>query len=249
MPLRLVAAVLLALLLPTWALGAPATVRVFEAQARSAPSPDAPVVHVFPEGAAVSVSEQAEAGWRKIRLPDGTAAWVEEAAIALAGEPDLVLPAPAAAAAAAPPTSLPPDLAPRIYVKDLDHLAQLVSRDPVIGPKARRLEDRRRAGIATGIVGLGASLGLFVAGFVQMNQEFDRAFDSPGAESPGDDGKGLFIAGLATTAITPLVMWAILPKRGDLLDVINAWNTGHPDEPFELGYTEVHRGHRGGHAR
>jgi hypothetical protein len=237
---RLVAAAMVAVLVPTSVLAAPATVKVFEAQARSAPSPDAPAAHVFPEGAAVSVSEEAEAGWRRIRLPDGTAAWVEDGAVALAGEPEVVVPAPAA-------LPVPPDLTPRVYVKDLNHLAVLVSRDSVVGPQARRLEDRRRAAIATGVVGLGVSLGLVVTGLVQTNQEFDRAFDSPEMERPGHDGTGLLLTGVAFGAITPIVMWAILPKRGDLLDVINSWNARNPGEQFELGATELHRGH--GHAR
>jgi SH3-like domain-containing protein len=79
---------------PIAAVAEPATVRVFEAPAREAPDPAARVVHVFVEGAAVSVSEVAEQGWRRVRLPDGSSAWLPEEALALGAGP---VPAPAAA--------------------------------------------------------------------------------------------------------------------------------------------------------
>jgi hypothetical protein len=245
---RLLSAVLAAILvLPGIARAAPATVQVFEAPARSAPGAGAPVVHVFAEGAVVSVSEAGEAGWRRVRLPDGGIAWIEESALWLAAGPAAAVPAPGAspgpglAAAAAPvhavaaSAAAAPDLRARVYVKDLDHLADLVRADPEVGPQAQRLETRRRAAVATGVVGLGASLGLMVLGVTRMNREFDRALDSPDYRSPGDDGVGLVMSGLAVSAATPLLMWAILPKRTDLLDVVNGWNARHPGEQFDLG--------------
>lgn len=254
MTVRLLSAVLAAILvLPGVTRAAPATVQVFEAPARSAPRADAPVVHVFAEGAVVSVSETGEAGWRKVRLPDGGVAWIEDAALWLAGTPAAAIAPGASLAPGAAPREGPaasadpvhavaafgasaPDLRARVYVKDLDHLADLVRADPEVGPQAQRLEARRRAAVATGVVGLGASLGLMVLGVARMNREFDRALDSPDYRSPGDDGVGLVMSGLAVSAATPLLMWAILPKRTDLLDVVNGWNARHPGEQFDLGW-------------
>jgi hypothetical protein len=242
---RLVAIAAAALLAPALARGAPATVHVFEAPARSAPRPDAPVLHVFPEGAPVSVAEVVEQGFRRIRLPDGGVGFVAEAEVRLAevGAPP---PLPTALAAHAPAAPAAPDLVARIYVKDLDHLAALVQADPDVGPKARRLERRRRTAMTTGVLGFGASLALTTAGFIRMNNAFDRAGASPTYDAPGNDGMGLVITGLAVSAITPIVMWAVLPKRHDLLDVVNGWNVRHPTEQFELGagFGETHRGGR-----
>jgi hypothetical protein len=34
--------------------------------------------------------------------------------------------------------------------------------------------------------------------------------------------------------LTPIIGLAIRPSRGDLLDVVNEWNTRHTDRPFTL---------------
>ena len=256
MLVRLLSAVLAVVVaLPGIARAAPATVKVFEAPARSAPRADAPVVHVFAEGAVVSVAERPDAGWRKVRLPDGGVAWVDDGALWLTEAP-AARAAPRVLAASAPAgavLALPAvgdagqgeaDLRGRIYVKDLDHLAELVRADPDVGPQARRLEQRRRAAMTAGVVGFGASIALLVTGFVRMNRAFDRAIDSPDDQTPGNDGIGLVLGGLGTSAATPLLMWAIAPKRHDLLDVINTWNARHPAEPFELRWASMHHGGR-----
>jgi hypothetical protein len=236
---RLLAAAVLLLAAPQLALGAPATIRVFEAPARSEPRPDAPVLHVFPEATPVSVSENAESGWRRVRLPDGSTAWLEESAIVL-------IDAPPAAPAPAPAPAAPPDLRAPLYVKDLDHLAELVKSDPVIAPKANRITTRRRAAYATMGVGLGVSAALTVVGIKQMNREFDRAFDSPGFEEPGNAGQATFASGLVVAVVTLITAAIIAPKHDDLLDVINGWNERHPEEPFEItpgGHTHSGHGH------
>jgi hypothetical protein len=213
---------------------APATVRAGEAPARSAPLRDAPVLHVYGEGAAVSVSEVVEQGFRRIRLPDGGVGFVEDGQVRVDAAPQG--PAIVAAAVAVPPR----DLSPRVYVRGLDHLTVLVKADADLAARARRLERRRRAAIATGVVGFGASLALTAAGFLRMNQAFDQASGAPPYDAPGSAGTGLVISGLAVCAVTPLVMWAVLPKREDVLDVVNGWNARHPGQPFELGFGEMH---------
>jgi hypothetical protein len=42
------------------------------------------------------------------------------------------------------------------------------------------------------------------------------------------------LVGAGITVIGALAAAMISPKSGDLLDAINAWNTSHPDRPFEL---------------
>src|ERR1700693_5913121 len=59
----------------------------------------------------------------------------------------------------AAPTVSSPDLRPHIYVKDLDHLAQLVKEDAAVEAQAQALASRRTAA-------LGVGGGLFVSGLV-----------------------------------------------------------------------------------
>jgi len=136
-------ALFLSLLLATAAHAAPAVVKVFEAKAHAQPDTTSPVLHTFVEKAEVSVSEEAEAGWRRVRLPDGSVGYIQESALRLvtAEAAPPAAPAPAPAAAQAPAADRPEREAttpsPKIYVKDLEHLAELVKEDPLVGPKAQ----------------------------------------------------------------------------------------------------------------
>lgn len=233
----LVAAVLAAAALPAPAAAEPAVVKVFEAPARAAPEPGAAVVHTFVEGAAVSVSEAGERGWRRVRLPDGTTGWIEEAALRL-GAPAAPGPAPAdrlvaPSAALPPPDPARPDLTPRIYVKDLDHLAELTRADPVVGPRTQALAERhatfRRTLIGTGL----ASLALVVLGIADPWKEKCP----PGefcVERMSGGAKFAFGAGLAIPWIGGAAAFATVPRQAELLDALNDWNVRHPDNQFNL---------------
>jgi hypothetical protein len=61
----------------------PAVVRVFEAKVHADANANARVVAVLVEGQRVSVSERPELGWFRIRLADGTTAWVNADALFL----------------------------------------------------------------------------------------------------------------------------------------------------------------------
>src|SRR5512133_3389222 len=178
---RLAALALVALLHPQLALAEQARIARFQGVARAGPSADAAPLQTFPEGAQVSVSEESQGGWRRIRLPDGKVGWIEERALTfgpvVVDAPVPPAPAPPTAAPAmpaappAPPAAV--DLKPRIYVKDLDHLSELVRGDPVAGPKAARLAQRRTGAWTVGGIGLAVSAGFFAYGVSQMNQHTD----------------------------------------------------------------------------
>lgn len=243
-PLRLIVA--LVLLLPLAAAAEPATVKVFEAVARARPARDAPVLQVFAEGATLSVSEEVTDGWRRVRLADGSVAFIEDSAIRTgAGAPAAVLAPIAPAAPVAPaeppgltlppppaPSSPPPDLRARIYVKDLDHLAELVKEDGPAAATARELVARRNAALTVGGLGLGVGVVLLAVAVSKAGCHSDlndpRFGQSCGAEGYAAGGS-LAILGSMLAALV------IHPKGGDLLDVVNGWNTRHPDRPFTLG--------------
>jgi SH3-like domain-containing protein len=237
---RLLAVAILAAVVPQLALARPAIVRVFEAAARAEPSREAAVLQVFAERAEVSVSEESQGGWRRVRLQDGGVGWLEESAIAFP-ETIAATPIPAAAPATLAPharAAAPiPDLRARIYVKNLSHLSELVSSDATVAPKAESLANRRRASIATWIVGGLASVALLGA---------SAATDMPDPGDPRWDAEfdkrmRLTGAGIGVGVTSALLGLAIHPRRSELLDVVNAWNVRHPDEQFEIRGGEVGR--------
>jgi hypothetical protein len=172
----------------------------------------------------VSVSEEATDGWRRVRLPDGRTAWIEERALSF--------PTPGAApAAAVPAPAFAPDLRPHIYVKDIDHLAELVRGDPTVSPMAERLAVRRRTALTVGGVGLAISTVFVVYGASQFGKHSDPGDPDFMKTSGGDKA---FVGGVVGAIASTLVMLVIHPKGGDLLDVVNTWNVAHPDQPFTL---------------
>ncbi len=252
-------AVVVALLLaasPAWA--APAVVKVFEAAAREAPRPDAAVLHVFPEQTKLSVSEEVTDGWRKVRLPDGNTGYLRDDQIKLLPEPSTATTAEeaktsettdedallASPRAAAPPVEPLPKASPRprparvrttIYVKDLDHLAELVSSDRKVHPMAEDLATRHTIGNVALWGGsiAGGALILASATVLTTKDCVPSVGNYPGACTDKPSLTAALIGGAVALAGT--IAWlAIRPTRSDLLDTINTWNERHPDEPFTL---------------
>lgn len=228
------------LLLPARAHAEPAVIAVFEAVARAEPSPTAAPLQTLVEGTGVTVSEEAKDGWRRVRLTGGAIGWIEERSLAFPGKAG-VTPAGTAVAPALPPalppslapTPLPapaPDLHPRIYVKDLDHLAELVKEDPKVAPKARALAKKRTTAFTVLGVGLAAGTAMTIYGVSQMGNHSDVNDPNFGK----NDGAGAMTAGIVTSLVATVAGLALAPSRNDLLDVINEWNTGHPDQPFTI---------------
>lgn len=235
--MRRLALAALLLLAPLAAAAELATVRVFEVVARAEPRADAPAVHTFVEGTPLSVAEEATDGWRRVRLPDGTTAWLPESALAL-GPAAVASPA---VSAAAPPAAAPAaDLRPIVYVKDLGHLAELVRADPKVSPMAERLAARRKAAYGVGLAGIALSVGFMAYG---MTAE-------PNPAQPGDPDfmkttsrDRAFAGGVLGAIASTVVMLAIHPRSGELLDVVNAWNANHPEYPFTIERNAL-SGHR-----
>ncbi|HLT32063.1 MAG TPA: hypothetical protein VK013_18635 [Myxococcaceae bacterium] len=231
--------VCVALLLPALALAEPAIVRRFEATVHVAPDPASEVIHTLIEDQEVSVSETGEAGYRRVRLPDGTTGWVEEAALAFSAEDAAAAPTAAAEDAAAYPSHAPlreMEPTPRgalIYVKNLGHLSELVESDEVVAPLARDLHQRE---VSSKVVWWGSLLAGTALLTASLLVPGDNCSTIGGQEycSFGPTNYGLMIGGVALGTIGPIVGVLMAPKREDLLDVINTWNVRHPDEPFEL---------------
>jgi hypothetical protein len=231
----------------------PAKVKTFELPARSAPVRAAPVLQSFAEGDVLAVSEDDNGGFRRVMLPDGRIAFVESASLTIG--PASATPATAGAAPAAAPatptaapvepllSSGPKASKPTIYVKDLDHLAQLVRSDDVVHPMAESLATRRNAAVGVIIGGSIVGLGLMVLSFTAFTHQdcTDLGFGNPVCTT--EPNMGAMIAGGAISIGALLVGLAVQPKRVDLLDVINTWNTRHVDSQFTIDSHEVSGGH------
>lgn len=237
---RLSSVLCISLFLPAVALAEPAIVKRFEVTVHAAPDPQSEVVHTLIENQEISVSETAEEGYRRVRLPDGSTGWVEEAALAFSAAEDATPPTEVSEEAAAYPSHAPlrekePATRGLIYVKDLRRLAELVDGDEVVSPLARNLHQRH---VTSEVVWWGSLIGgaALLAASVLVPGDDCSTIGGSKYCSFGPTNYGLMYGGLGLGVIGPIVGWILTPKRDDLLDVINNWNVRHPDEPFELDW-------------
>jgi len=211
-------------------MAAPARVKVFEGTARKEPSETADKVHTFAENTDISVSEAEENGWRKVRLPDGSVAWIKSVELTI-GEVATPLvtvpPQPRAPIPAIAPTARAP-----IFIKDLDHLAELVGNDSEVHPMALKLATKQTTANVffwgTFLVGGG----LILVPLIAPNDCSDTTYDCSPDTGPVLIGAVVMTAGL-------LISLAMRPSRNDLLDVLNTWNQRHPQEPFTLNSNTI----------
>ncbi len=147
-------------------------------------------------------------------------------------------PRPGALASPATAAALPgPDLRARIYVSDLGQLADLVKEDAAIEAKARALTTRSTTALAVGGVLTATGLVVLLTGIGNQSCHAESvALPLSGPTSfqvcQGDPTQALVGGGIM--AVGSLAWMLVAPRSGDVLDVINAWNTSHPDRPFEL---------------
>jgi Bacterial SH3 domain len=230
---RLALAAVLIFSIPPVALAEPAIIARFEVVVRAEPAVTAAAVQTLVEGMSVSVSEEAQSGWRRVRLADGRAGWIEEHDLTFPVSTPAVVstasPAGSSAAVMAPGPAKAPDLRATIYVKDVDHLAELVKSDQAVGPMADRLATRRTAGWV--VIGLGWASAV---GYYAYSANSGAQNRDPNATKSDGEMKGIGV-GVGIAIVSTLVGTLIFPSNGDLLDVVNTWNTRHPDQPFTIG--------------
>jgi hypothetical protein len=115
-----------------------------------------------------------------------------------------------------------------IFVKDLSHLRELVKEDPTVVPLADSLVTRSR--VSWGLVIAGGAIGLALVTLSFVFPQKDLCDTDIGCQE--NPNPGLLLGGLGALIVLPTVGWAIYPSRGSVLDVMNAWNTRHPDSQF-----------------
>jgi hypothetical protein len=161
--------------------------------------------------------------------------------------PDVQAKAPPAAAEATPApepaasdvvTAPSPDLRPVIYVKDVDHLAELVKGDAAAGPLAARLATRRTAALV--VFGAGAAVTVGCLAYAMSNPGRSNNPADPNFMKNTSANTAMGV-GVGVGVISALVGLLVSPGRGELLDVVNTWNSRHPDQQFTVGDHQLSR--------
>lgn len=138
------------------------------------------------------------------------------------------------------PLSPPPRAAPSVgsltYVLSPAHLARLTQDDDLVHPRALALVNRSRlgAGVMMGGLALGALIIVGASTVFTQNECFTPAVP-PGYDGPvspicqSHANHAMAIAGMFTSAILGLTGVLLLPHQAEWYDIINDWNSRHPD--------------------
>lgn len=210
----------------------PARVKVFEATARKEPSETAEKVHTFVENTDVSVAEVDENGWRKVRMPDGSVAWIKSVELTMGEVASPLAAAPVPPPPALPTSSIAPTARAPIFIKDLDHLAELVSLDSQVHPMALNLASKQRTANVFFWGGMVVGGALMLLPLIAQDDCADTDYEC-------SSDTGTLLLGAAVMTAGTVIGLAMRPGRTDLLDVLNTWNQRHPQEPFTIDANTV----------
>jgi hypothetical protein len=192
-----------------------------DAPVRAAPGNDAPVVQTLSAGDEVYVSDEVEGGFRRVQLPDKKIGYV--------GQADVQLDVPAPPAAPVQPLSV---VRPPLYIKDLDHLADLVKDDPPLEKRASDLADR----LLDARIAYGASAFVLAAGTLTtfIVKKTDCVGSGPTMLCQQDPNLTYLLVGMGVSAVIAAIAFGTAPRRDDFIDVVNDWNQRHPDRPLAI---------------
>ena len=129
-----------------------------------------------------------------------------------------------------PGGTAPSSVGSLIYLTGPDHLARVTREDDLLHPRALSLA--RRAKIGTGVMLGGVALGaLMIAGAASVFSQTECVGNPLGGQvcQSGHVNANLAAAGLLTGVIVGSVGVALGPSQSDWYDIINEWNSRHPD--------------------
>lgn len=117
-----------------------------------------------------------------------------------------------------------------IYVTSPAHLAEITRDDSLLHPRAASLDRRARIGLGVtmGGVALGALMIAGAATVFSQTECSNTVLYGPACES-GQINANLAVAGLLTAVLVGGVGIALVPSQLEWYDIINAWNSRHPD--------------------
>ena len=226
---RIILSIVVLCLMTTLAWSRPAVVRVFEVKVYEQPSTDAAVVAVLIEGQQLSVSEESEGGWHRVRLSDGRTAWIASQAISLTERlPKEVAPSAEKAAgdvekpdpSTAPlgvPGVLPTPDRPFAVVADLPSLREAIAAEPALVAKVEALESRQCTARWLFFGGLAAGvLTVLTPNIINTAR--------------GESTSALWLYGGGLVLLAGQVSsWWFDVGQEDVEPIVTEWNKGHSD--------------------
>jgi hypothetical protein len=129
-----------------------------------------------------------------------------------------------------PGGTVPSPVGSMTYLTGPDHLAQITREDDLLHPRALSLA--RRVKIGTGVMMGGVALGaLMIAGAASIFSQTECTDNPLGGRvcQSGHVNASLAAAGLLTGIVVGSVGVALGPSQTDWYDIINEWNSRHPD--------------------
>jgi hypothetical protein len=127
------------------------------------------------------------------------------------------------------PVDKPVAPAAPLAIHDLDQLVDATRSDPIVGPRAAHLRDRKRSSRAS------AGLGSVVGGLLVVGSFFYRGTELQGdVNVPAPVNVPLLISGLAVVALGWTGYWLFWPGDEAVEQVGRDWNERHPDRVLRL---------------
>ena len=147
-------------------------------------------------------------------------------------------PAPAAVEAGASPpitplTGAPPGspAVPVRYVGSLRGLEASMQSDSLLHARVQSIADRRTAGFAVLFGGMAVGAALSIGSMTFLAGQDCTDFAGRPSCMPSPNGAAL-AGGMLVTAASVLAGFAIAPRSGEIVDLVNDWNARHPDQPY-----------------
>jgi hypothetical protein len=116
------------------------------------------------------------------------------------------------------------------YVRDFSQLADLTAEDTEVAVRARALAKQQQAAYAVLVGGEILALALLVSGATFLAGE--TCYKN--GQCLSDWNGPAMWSGIALISASPIAAFIVHPSRRDLLDLVNAWNARHADEPLTL---------------
>ena len=191
------------------------------APGRAAPADTAAVVETLSAGDKVFVSDEVEGGFRRVQLPENRLGYI--------GQTDVQLDVPAPSPAPVQPLSV---ARPPLYIKNLDHLADLVKDDPLLDKRALDLVDR----LQNSRIMYGISLVTLAAAAVTpfLIKKTDCVGSGPTMLCQQDPNLTYLLIGSGISVVIGAIAFGMAPERDEYIDVVNDWNQRHPDRPLAI---------------
>ena len=125
--------------------------------------------------------------------------------------------------------------APVLYIKNIDHLAEVVKSDDLLHARTKALVAERNQGLTVVIVSLAVGAALMVAGLTAFaNEECTPSVAGGSPHCMTMPSFPVMAGGVLVAGIGTMIGAAMGPSRHTQIDVVNEWNARHADRPIML---------------